>query len=87
MKYKILFAEKLEKQLKKISKIHAKKIIERINNLSIDPRPYDIKKIVGKNLYRIRCGNYRIVYFLKDNTLVVLIILLAHRKDIYRDLK
>ncbi|NGX32295.1 MAG: hypothetical protein K1060chlam4_00336 [Candidatus Anoxychlamydiales bacterium] len=50
-----------------------KKIIERIDNLAIDPRPFDIKKLVGKSLYRIRCGNYRIVYSISEIFIAVII--------------
>jgi len=86
MKYKIIVAEKLEKQLKKISSKIAKKIMMKIEDLSNNPRPYDVKKLKGKNLYRIRQGQYRIVYKIEDNVLLILIVDIAHRKEIYRNL-
>ena len=86
MKYKIIVAEKLEKQLKKISNKIAKKIMMKIEDLSNNPRPHDVKKLKGKNLYRIRQGQYRIVYKIEDNVLLILIVDIAHRKEIYRNL-
>ena len=62
MKYKIIVSEKLEKKLIKISNKISKKIMIKIEDLSNNPRPNDVKKLKGKNLYRIRQGQYRIVY-------------------------
>ena len=86
MNYKIIVSEKLEKQLKKISNKIAKRIIVKIENLSVEPRPHDVKKLKGKNLYRIREGQYRIVYKIEDKMLIVLIVDVAHRKEIYKNL-
>ena len=86
MTYKIIFVAKIEKQLKKISKKDAQNIIRKIDNLATNPRSQDVKKLSGFNLYRIRSGNYRIVYQIKDKILSILIVTVAHRKDIYREL-
>lgn len=73
------------KNMAKIPTRELVRIQKRINDLSVDPRPFDIKKIHGdENLYRIRSGNYRILYRIFDSKLHILIIDVDHRKDIYK---
>jgi mRNA interferase RelE/StbE len=86
MVYKIEIAEKLEKRMHKIPKKDRERLFERIDSLAHDPRPDDCKKLRGNRnppLYRIRSGNYRIVYVIQDKLLIILIVDVDHRKDIY----
>ncbi|MEW5948302.1 MAG: type II toxin-antitoxin system RelE/ParE family toxin [Thermodesulfobacteriota bacterium] len=55
-----------------------------IQGLSEDPRPSGVKKLTGRNAWRIRVGNYRVIYEIQDNSLVVLVVSVGHRKEIYR---
>ena len=56
-----------------------------IDKLAVNPRPPGIRRLHGDpDLYRIRVGNYRIVYTIRDNVLLVLVVAIGHRKDIYR---
>ena len=82
--YDILFKESVWKDLKKIPKRELKKILSRIGKLGNDPRPVGFEKLTGEELYRIRQGNYRIVYSIQDNELTVWVIKVGHRKDVYR---
>ena len=82
--YEILFKESVWKDLKKIPKNDLKRIISRIEKLGDDPRPMGSEILTGEELYRVRQGNYRIVYSIKDNELAVLVIKVGHRKDAYR---
>lgn len=85
-KYKLLFDKKYIKELKKIPTNFQSVIKEKVNDLSENPRPDGVKKLQGskkESLYRIRVGDYRVVYTIKDSMLVVLIIEVGHRKDIY----
>ena len=86
MNYEVEIAENAEKFLKKIPKKDRTKIIEKIDSLMTDPMPVDNKKLHGRNqaLYRIRSGDYRIVYTIKSDILLILVIEIGHRKDIYR---
>lgn len=87
MKYRIEIAEKIEKKLNRISKKEKERIMERIDSLTENPRPDDCKKLKGNQkspLYRVRSGNYRIIYSIQDNVLLVLIVEVGHRKDVYR---
>jgi mRNA interferase RelE/StbE len=81
--YEILFKESVLKDLKKIPKNDLKKILSRIEKLGDDPRSMGCEKLTGEELYRIRQGNYRIVYSIQDNELTVWIIKVGHRKDVY----
>ena len=82
--YEILFKESVWKDLRKIPKSDLKKILSRIETLGDDPRPVGSEKITGEELYRVRQGNYRIIYSIQDNEPTVCVIRVGHRKDIYR---
>jgi mRNA interferase RelE/StbE len=82
--YEILFKESVLKDLKKIPKNDLEKILSRIEKLGDDPRSMGCEKLTGEELYRIRQGNYRIVYSIQDNELTVWVIKVGHRKDVYR---
>jgi mRNA interferase RelE/StbE len=82
--YEILFKESVWKDLKKIPKRELKKILSRVEKLGNDPRPMGCEKITGEELYRIRQGNYRVVYSIQDNELTVWVIKVGHRKGVYR---
>lgn len=86
MSYKIEYDIDLDKSLSKIPKKDVKSIKEKIENLSNDPRPYGSIKLSNKDLYRIRSGNYRIIYKIFDSKLVILILDVDGRKDIYKNL-
>ncbi|MBK7171559.1 MAG: type II toxin-antitoxin system RelE/ParE family toxin [Pseudomonadales bacterium] len=60
------------------------RILARINELAADPRAQGCEKLSGMERYRVRQGNFRIVYGIRDMVLVVVIVTVAHRKDIYR---
>jgi len=82
-KYTIQLSRKAEKQLDKLSNHIAEPILEAIGALSSEPRPSGCKKLKGRDGYRIRQGKYRIIYDVFDDVLVVDIITIGHRKDIY----
>ena len=87
MKYRIEVKRSAAKALKKIPKPDQKRISEKIDNLAENlPNP-DTTKMKGNNpFHKIRIGDYRIVYEIQDNVLLLLIIKIGHRKDIYRNL-
>ena len=83
-KYKIYIKPTAVKELQKIPKRDVDKIIEKIRNLSSDPRPPGCEKLSVDEKYRVRQGRYCIVYYIEDDKLVVLVIKIGHRKDVYR---
>lgn len=82
-KYDITISKTAQKQLDKLSDTIAKPIIVAILKLSSNPRPSGCKKLKGREAYRIRQGNYRVIYDIYDKILIVDIITVAHRKDVY----
>ena len=81
--YTIVLSKKAQRQLDKLSNKVADPIINAIACLATNPRPIGCKKLIDRSGYRIRIGDYRIIYDIFDKELVVDIITLGHRKDIY----
>ena len=82
--YEVLLSRAARKQLNILPVFIQNKIIEDITDLSFNPRPVACKKLKGyKNAWRIRAGDYRIIYEIEDQVLRVLVIAIGHRKDIY----
>ena len=83
-KYKITFKKSVAKDLIALPKADIKKILAKIDALAENPRIEGAIKLSGQELYRIRQGLYRIIYEIKDSQLVVLVIKVGHRSDIYK---
>ena len=81
--YSIDFSKKAQKKLDKLSDVIANPILSAIGNLSNNPRPQGYKKLKGRKGYRIRVGNYRVIYEIFDEILLIDVIDLGHRKEIY----
>ena len=86
MNYKIEYDIDLIKVLARVPKHDAKFIKEKIEKLAENPRPYGSIKLSGKELYRIRHGSYRIIYKIFDHKLIVIIINIGNRNEIYKSL-
>ncbi len=85
MPYKLVILPIAEKELKKLPLHEFLKVDAKIQNLSENARPNGYKKLRGlDNTFRIRSGDYRIVYTIEDNRLIIEIIKIGHRKDIYK---
>ena len=85
MKYAIQIRPSAQKAISKIEKKFAQEIIKRIDLLATDPRPHGSIKLSGeKNAYRTRVGKYRIIYEIYDSAVLISVINVDHRKDIYR---
>lgn len=84
--YKIEYAPRIEDQLKIIPKDIRKKIIERIDKLSNNPKPHGVEPLDSSDdgLFRIRQGDYRIVYAIENKPLLILVVRIVHRKEVYR---
>lgn len=84
MIYEVIVTKSAEKALLKIPKSYCTKIIETIDQLAFEPRPFGYIKLKGSsNLYRVRVGTYRIIYSIDDSIVTVKIIRIGHRKNIY----
>ena len=85
MTYTVLFRTSARKALGKLPSQTQARLVLAADALANDPRPAGVKKLQGdENLWRIRVGSYRIVYEIHDDRLIVLIVRVADRKDVYR---
>jgi mRNA interferase RelE/StbE len=84
-KYNILFAKSARQDLEKLDPPLVQQIFPKIEALTSDPRPKGCLKLKGKkNIWRIRVGDYRVLYSIYDDSLEVDIIAVLHRKESYR---
>jgi mRNA interferase RelE/StbE len=82
--YRVEFAPLARRQIKKLPREVQKRIIERVEELASNPRPAGVKKLAsGENLYRVRVGEYRAVYQIRDRELIVVIVKVGHRREVY----
>jgi len=83
-KYKITIKKSAAKELEEIPKGDLRKIVKRIQSLARNPRLPGSQKLSGQEQYRVRQGDYRIVYSIDDKDLVIDIVKIGHRREIYR---
>ena len=82
--YKIEIKKSAAKELSRLQKKDLTKIVDKIQLLSDNPRPEGCKKLTGDEKYRIRIGNYRVLYSIEDDILIVYVVKVGHRKEIYK---
>ncbi len=82
--YEIEFRASAKKELGKLPKNIYIRVLKSLQKLTTDPRGSSCKKLVGSELWRLRVGDYRVVYEIVDSKLIVTIIRVSHRKDVYR---
>ena len=81
--YQVVIDKYAQKQLFKIPPPHFNRIIKAINELANEPRPVGYRKLTGRPGFRIRIGDYRVIYNIEDKILTVIVIDIGHRKNIY----
>ena len=87
MAYKVVFKKTARKELYKLDKQNYQKIRARIDNLARNPRPSNSRKLrTAASLWRLRAGDYRVIYDIQDKKLVVLIVRVRHRSEVYKGL-
>ncbi len=82
--YKIEFKQSVAKDLRSIPNSDVRRILNRIEALSENPRAEGCIKLTGQDVYRVRVGLYRILYEIRDEVLVVNVIKLGHRSTVYK---
>ena len=83
--YKIKWKQSAKKELKKLDKQIIPRILQAVENLVDNPYPSGSRKLIGSNaVYRIRVGDYRIIYSIKSSVLTIEIVKVGHRREIYR---
>lgn len=84
MTYEIKLKPNFVKQLKKVDNKQAKRILVKIQQLADNPMPLASKQLKGVEARRLRIGDYRVIYKVEDGQLIVLVLAVGHRKDVYR---
>ena len=86
--YKITFSKQAEKDFTHINKKDTAKILNKLNSLISGSLNLDIKKLASGDgkAYRMRCGNYRIIFEIKHSEVIILVVGVGHRKEIYKKL-
>ena len=83
--YKVKWKQSAKKELKKLGKVAIPRIINAVESLSLDPYPAGSRKLYGaEHLYRLRVGDYRVIYSVEGKVLLIEIIRIGYRRDIYR---
>ncbi len=83
--YKILIKKSAAAELAGIPRKDLEKVIRRIRDLEQNPRPFGCRKLSGKDRFRLRQGDYRIVYAVDDSRRVIDVFKIGNRREIYRD--
>lgn len=82
--YSLLIKPSAVKELEALPTKDRRKIVTRIEGLASEPRPHGCEKLSGLEQYRVRQGDYRVVYGVDDDAGVVLVVKIGHRRDVYR---
>ena len=84
-RYRLLIKPSAVKEIEAIPlKRERRRLVERIAGLAENPRPVGVEKLSGQDKYRLRQGRYRILYAIEDQNLLVYVVKVGHRKDVYR---
>lgn len=83
-RYRIEIKKSAVKEIEHLPQRDLKVVLQAIESLAVNPRPFGCKKLSHQEKYRVRCGDYRILYTIEDTVLIVCVVKVAHRKDVYR---
>lgn len=84
MSHTVILPRSVQKQLDRLPDEAAERILQRLAALETNPRPHDVKKLKGRGAWRIRVGDYRVLYEIHDRALQVVVISVGHRREVYR---
>jgi mRNA interferase RelE/StbE len=82
--FEVVFKQSVAKDLRQVPKKDVARILKRIEALKTEPRPPGVEKLSGQEKYRIRQGVYRILYEIRNDELIVVVVKIGHRRDVYR---
>jgi mRNA interferase RelE/StbE len=84
LSYSLLIERHAQKQLTSISQPHRDRIVTAVRQLADEPRPPGTKKLAGRNAWRVRVGDFRVIYEIHDEMLIIVVISIGHRREVYR---
>lgn len=83
-RYELIYLQSIERDLRRLPKTDVRRILQKTELLRNDPFPPGAIKLAGQDCYRIRQGNYRILYHVDDRRIIVTVVGVGHRSDVYR---
>jgi len=84
MSYQVILPKSVQKELNRLPDDTAGRILDALSELKEQPRPPGCKKLRGESAWRIRIGDYRVIYEIHDKVLQIIIVTVGHRRDVYR---
>lgn len=84
MIYEIVIVRSAEKELRAIDPVARERIVARIEALAHDPHPAQSRRLKASDAFRLRVGDYRVVYTIDDGKLIVIVVAVGHRRNVYR---
>ncbi|MCG2736667.1 MAG: type II toxin-antitoxin system RelE/ParE family toxin [Candidatus Methanoperedenaceae archaeon] len=84
MKFQIIWSESAAGELKKLDRTVAKRIFKKVSQLCEKPYDFDVTKMVGDPYFRLRVGDYRVVFDIQNDLLRILVLKVGHRKNVYK---
>ena len=84
MKYQVILPKSVQKELNRLPDEIEDRILARLADLEANPRPTDVRKLKGRDAWRIRVGDYRVIYEIHDQVLQIIVVTIGHRREIYR---
>ena len=82
--YSVRIKRSAEREIERLALAVRRRVVAKIAALASDPRPHGCQKLTGEDKYRLRQGDYRIVYTIEDDVVTVTVVRVAHRGDVYR---
>jgi mRNA interferase RelE/StbE len=84
--YTVIIPKTVQKQIDRLAEVERRRVLQRLSQLEINPRPIGCVKLVGyANEYRVRIGDHRIRYEIDDEGRIVILLVVKHRRDVYRE--
>lgn len=83
-RYRVVFRRSVARDLRRIPNRDVQRILSTIDSLAEEPRPPGCEKLSGQERFRVRQGNYRIIYEIEDEEVVVVVVKVGHRENVYR---
>jgi mRNA interferase RelE/StbE len=83
-RYKVVFRKSVAQDIRRVPNRDVQRILAAIHSLSEEARPPGVEKLSGQEKYRVRQGNYRMIYEIKDDEVTVVVVKVGHQRDVYR---
>ena len=84
MNYSVILARSVRKSLDRLPDLVVARILSRLSELETNPRPAEVKKLKGRDAWRVRVGDYRVIYEIHHRVMQVIVITVGHRREVYR---